>query len=116
MVLLWVTDPLLQAYAVLLSGLISSLFSCSLRVLDLSYSLGSRGRLLVSGLLGGWLRVAWPTWRLYAPWYREVYVAEATQPTTWHLLGERYRLLTGLSRRHGRRRGEGATEEIAYWR
>ena len=116
MVLLRVADPPLQAYPVLLSGLLKGRFCCSLSILDLSYSFGSRGRLLVSGLPGGGLRVAWPTWSLDAPRNREVDIAEAAQPAAWHLLGERCRLLPGLSSLRGRRSGKGATEEVAHWR
>ena len=99
MVLLRVADPPLQAYPVLLSGLLKGRFCCSLSILDLSYSFGSRGRRLVSGLPG--LRVAWPTWSLDAPRNREVDIAEAAQPAAWHLLGKRCRLLPGLSSLRG---------------
>ena len=74
MVLLRVADPPLQAYTVLLSGLLTGCVCCSLSILDLVYTLGSRGRLLVSGV---GLRVAWPTWSLAAPRNLEDDIAEA---------------------------------------
>ena len=91
-ILLRVTDPLLQALPVLLTSLVASLLTCLLGGLDLLDALsagdfggvrllsvvvrGCASRLLVGG-------VVWPAGRLDVA---KVDIGEATQ-TTWHLSG-----------------------------